>query len=186
MSVFKFTNAYVIYDTSGRQIGTVEQEKVSGGAKAARLLLGSSVKAMQSFKLDIKDNSGKILASIQRGGVGSSGGLRSVSLLDGSGKSIGSIKILFSMWHPKQEILAPDGSCVGRIEGDWKGWNFTISDPSGNTIGTVNKKWSGAMREIFTTADKYFVSVSPHASGAYRMTIIAAAITLDMVLHEFK
>jgi uncharacterized protein YxjI len=186
ISAFKFTNAYKVFDVNGNQIGTVEQDKVSGGAKAARLLLGSGVKAMQSFKLDIKDNSGATLVSIQRGGMGSAGGIRSISLSDGSGRPIGGIKILFSMWTPKQEILSPDGAPIGRIEGDWKGWNFTIFDASGNAIGNINKKWSGAMREIFTTADKYHVSVSPQAAGAYRMAVVAASITLDMVLKEFK
>ena len=186
VSAFKFTNAYKVFDTAGRQIGAVEQQKVSGGAKAARLLMGSNVKAMQSFKLDITDAGGSVLVSIQRGGVGSKGGIRNISILSGSGQPIGAIKILFSWLNPKLEIHDHTGQKVGLIQGDWKGWNFNITDSAGNVIGTVNKKWAGAMKEIFTTADKYHVSISPNANGVYRQTIIAAAITIDMVLKESK
>ena len=186
VSAFKFTNAYKVFDTAGRQIGAVEQQKISGGAKAARLLTGSNVKAMQSFKLDITDAGGSVLVSIQRGGVGARGGIRNINILNSSGRSIGSIKILFSWLTPKLEIRDQMGQPVGLIQGDWKGWNFNITDFAGNVIGTVNKKWAGAMKEMFTTADKYHVSISPNANGAYRQTIIAAAITIDMVLKESK
>ncbi|MDR1439780.1 MAG: hypothetical protein LBJ10_07150 [Clostridiales bacterium] len=185
VSAFKFTNAYKVFDSSGAQIGAVEQQKVSGGAKAARLLLGSSMKALQAFKLDIKDLNGAILAGVERRGM-SSGlrGIREINIYDGTGRSIGAIKTLFSMLKPKMEIMSPAGEAIGRIQGDWKGWNFTIADASGAEIGTVSKKWNGAMKELFTTADKYRVSLSPRAVGVYRVAIVAAAITIDMVLKE--
>jgi uncharacterized protein YxjI/predicted amidophosphoribosyltransferase len=186
VSAFKFTNAYKVFNTAGQQIGVVEQQKVGGGAKAARILLGGNVKAMQSFKLDIKDANGLVLASIQRGGLGTQGGIRNISILNGNGQLIGTLRIMFSWITPKLEIHDPSGQVVGLIQGDWKGWNFTISDAHGTLIGTVNKKWAGAMKEIFTTADKYHVTVYPNAGGAFRPTIIAAAITLDMVMKESK
>jgi uncharacterized protein YxjI len=187
ISAFKFTNAYKVFDANGDQIGSVEQQKVSGGQKAARILLGGNVKAMQSFRLDIKDMNGSVLITIQRGGISSGiGGMRSVGLFDGGGLHIATIKILFSMWTLKQEILDPSGNTIGRIEGDWKGWNFTIFDTNGAVIGAVNKKWNGMMKEFFTTADKYHISISPQTAGIHRIAIVAAAVTLDMMLKEFK
>ena len=186
VSAFKFTNAYKVFDANGNQIGTVEQQKISGGAKAARLLLGRGVKGMQAFSLDVKDLNGNVLVNIQRGGIGVAGGIRSVTMTAGTGQPLGTIRVLFSWLKPKLEILDPNEVAVGRIEGDWKGWNFTISDTAGTAIGTVNKKWAGAMKEIFTTADKYHVSISPQAAGAYRMAIVATSVTLDMLLKEFK
>ena len=184
ISAFKFTNAYKVYDSNGMQIGTVEQQKVSGGAKAARMLLGSGAKAVQSFQLDIKDINGNTLASVQRGGLGS--GIRTINILDGGGSTLGTIKIVFSMWAPKQEILSPSGEVIGRIQGDWKGWNFEIKDVRDNVFGTINKKWNGAMKEIFTTADKYLVTISEDVEKLYRIAIVATAITIDMVLKESK
>ena len=90
------------------------------------------------------------------------------------------------MWAPKQEILSPSGEVIGRIQGDWKGWNFEIKDVRDNVFGTINKKWNGAMKEIFTTADKYLVTISEDVEKLYRIAIVATAITIDMVLKESK
>jgi len=186
VSAFKFTNAYKVFNTKGQQIGLVEQQKIGAGAKAARILIGGNIKALQTFKLDIKNNDGSALAGIQRGGLGSPGGIRSISISDSTGQTIGALKVLFSWFTPKIEIHDIDGQKIGFIQGDWKGWSFEITDAAGNDIGKINKKWAGAMKEIFTTADKYHVSVYNNAEGDYRTIIIAAAITLDMVLKEFK
>jgi uncharacterized protein YxjI len=97
---------------------------------------------------------------------------------------LGAIKFGGFSLKPKLDILAPDGSVIGKIAGDWRGWNFTVSDMNGAPIGAVNKKWNGAMKELFTTADRYHVSISPQLPGTYRTAIISAAVTLDMVLHE--
>jgi hypothetical protein len=45
--VLNFTDAYKIFDVNG----AVDQQNISGGAKAARLLLGGNVKSIQSLKL---------------------------------------------------------------------------------------------------------------------------------------
>ena len=185
LSVFRFTNAYKIYDASGSHIGWVEQQSISGGAKAARLLLGSKVKGMQAFRLNIMDLEGKTLVSVAREGAGSGmSGIRTISLSDGAGQSLGALKFARGSWTPKLDIFNRNGEVVGHIAGDWKGWNFTITDACGTTVGAVNKKWAGLMTEVFTTKDKYRVSISSQASGLYRTAIVAAAITLDMVFHE--
>lgn len=186
VSAFKFTNAYKVFNTEGQQIGLVEQQKIGAGAKAARILIGGNIKALQTFKLDIKNNDGSVLVGIQRGGLGSPGGIRSISISDSTGQAIGVLKVLFSWLTPKIEIHDTAGQKIGFIQGDWKGWNFEITDATGNAIGKINKKWAGAMKEVFTTADKYHASVYSNAKGDYRTIIIAAAITLDMVLKEFK
>lgn len=185
VSAFKFTNGYRIFDTGGTQIGTVEQQKLSGGATAARLLLGSSVKSMQSFHLDIQDASGKRIAAIERGGIG--GGfqnLRQVDILDGNGSKIGMVRMIPHFTRSEQEILDAFGNLAARIDGDWKGWNFQIASPEGRNIGTVSKSWNGVAKELFTTADKYRVSLSSDLTIEQKTLIGAAAITIDMILHE--
>ena len=185
MSVLKFTNAYRVFNGKGEDIGAVQQEKISGGAKAARLLLGRQVKGLQAFKLDILDANGSVVAAISRGGAGGGlKGMRVITIYDGSGKQIGTLEFPGFSWTPKMEILDVNRNLIGRIAGDWRGWNFTITDTKDNVIGNVNKKWNGLMKEAFTSADKYRVSISPHTTGTNRVAILAAAITLDMVLHE--
>jgi uncharacterized protein YxjI len=185
LSVFKFTNAYKVYDTLGAQIGTVEQRRVSAAQKVLRLLFGNSMKMLFGFVLEIKDNDGNPLMSLSRSGLKGGAAMRTVRLLDPQGGELASIRLLFSLWTPKLDILDVAGNPVARIEGDWKGWNFSITDMNGAQIGTVNKKWNGVAKEVFTTADKYHVTVLPQA-GAGRAAVVATAIVLDMLLKEFK
>ena len=187
VSAFKFTNAYKVFDAEGQLIGSVEQQGVSTGQKAARLLFGNNIKSMFAFTLDIKDAQGNVAASIQRDGA-SSGlmNMRTMRIMDAAGNQVGALQFVFSWVTPKMDILDAAGQVIARIAGDWKGWNFSITDTAGREIGSVNKKWNGAMKEMFTTADKYRVSIDPQAVGVHRVAIIAAAVTIDMVLKESK
>jgi uncharacterized protein YxjI len=64
-------------------------------------------------------------------------------------------------------------------------WNFTINDVDGNTIGTISKKWNGLLKEAFTTADKYIVSIQTDiAENDKKVAIVATAITVAMIFKE--
>ncbi|MEJ0033396.1 MAG: hypothetical protein WDO15_25040 [Bacteroidota bacterium] len=46
---------------------------------------------------------------------------------------------------------------------------------------------AGAVKEIFTTADKYVVSLDPSYSNMMnKIIVLSSAITIDMVLKESK
>ena len=186
VSAFKFENAYTVYDGAGNLAGAIRQVNISGGAKAARVLLGGSAKAMQSFQFDILDHTGKKLASIKRGGMGGGiAALRSIQILDASEHSIGRIQVVPG-WTPKLQILDASESPVGLITGDWKGWNFTIQNADAKQIGAIDKKWNGFGKEFFTSADKYHVTVDTGIRPDQKMLITAAAVTVDMVMHEMR
>jgi uncharacterized protein YxjI len=86
---------------------------------------------------------------------------------------------------PRFTLMDMSDGPIGTIQGDWRGWNFQITDTNEQQIGTINKKWNGAMKEIFTTADKYIVTIEPNvAEDSRKIAIVAAAITVDMVLKE--
>ena len=80
------------------------------------------------------------------------------------------------------------GNNIASISGDWKAWNFSIQDNTQSEIGTISKKWNGAMKEVFTSADKYIVELLPiyNSNHENKMAILATAITIDMVLKERK
>ncbi|MBQ6474925.1 MAG: zinc-ribbon domain-containing protein [Clostridia bacterium] len=186
VSAFKFENAYTVYDGAGNPAGAIRQVNISGGAKAARVLLGGSAKAMQSFQFDILDNAGRKLASIKRGGMGGGiAALRSIQILDASDRPAGRIQIVPG-WTPKLQILDASENPVGLITGDWKGWNFTIQNTDGKQIGAIDKKWNGFGKEFFTSADKYHVTVDTEIRPDQKMLITAAAVTVDMVMHEMR
>ena len=172
VSAFKFSNAYRLYAPDGELIGAVQQNKVSGGAKAARVLLGSGMKSFQKFRYDILDAEGTVLASVLRDG----GSLSQIRIEDASGNVIGAFV--------RGQVVAPSGEVLCKVKSDWKLWNITMLDAAGNTVGEIHKRWNGLAKELFTSADKYHIVIYPQLSGNARTAVFVTAVVYDMLLHE--
>ena len=180
VNLFQFENQYKVFNDKGINIGSINQ-KLTTGQKVLRLLLN---KAMLPFKLEIKDSNGMLIASISRDWTF---WMSKIIIKSGDDKEIGSVRQKFKLFKPTFNIFNHEGSQVAQITGDWKAWNFTINNESGAPIGTITKKWAGIAKEIFTTADKYFVNIDPSYSNMVnKVIIISSAITIDMVLKESK
>lgn len=176
----KFHNEYKVYDAMGLQVGAVTQ-RISAWHKVLRLFLK---KAMFPFLLEVTDTNGAVLASIHRGWTF---WLSKITIKDGNGNDIGYIRQRFRFLKPRFQIFDTQNNQIAEINGDWKAWNFTITDQHGTQIGLINKKWAGMAKEFFTTADKYHVSIAPeYAEDSNKMNIVVTAITIDMVLKESK
>ncbi len=176
----KFHNVYKVYDAMGLQVGTVTQQ-VSGWHKFLRLLLK---RAMLPFHLQVTDNNDRVLASIHRGWTF---WMSKITINDANGQVLGYIKQKFRFLKPRFQIFDVNENQIAEINGDWKAWNFSITDANGVQIGSINKKWSGIAKEFFTSADKYHVNiVSEYAEDRNKMNIVVTAITIDMVLKESK
>jgi uncharacterized protein YxjI len=180
VNFFKFENVYQLYNETGENIGAIKQ-KLTTGQKAMRLLLN---KAMLPFLLEIKNNNDETQASISRGWTFF---MSQIAIRDGQGIQIGAIRQKFKFFKPTFIISDAAGNQIATITGDWKAWNFVIRDQSEMQIGTITKKWAGAMQEIFTSADKYNVTMEPGYNNELNKTaILSCAITIDMVLKERK
>jgi uncharacterized protein YxjI len=180
VNLFKFENTYQVFNEAGQNIGSINQ-KLSVGQKALRLLLN---KAMLPFRLEIKDSNGMLVAAIARGWTFF---MSKIEITSGDGKSIGTVQQKFKLFKPTFKILNFNQQQVAEITGDWTAWNFTIKNSSGGQIGTISKKWAGAMKEIFTSADKYVVTLDPsYANMMDKIIVLSSAITIDMVLKESK
>lgn len=174
----KFHNVYKVYDAMGLQVGTVTQQ-VSGWHKFLRLILK---RAMLPFHLQVTDNNDRVLASIHRGWTF---WMSKITINDANGQVVGYIKQKFRFLKPRFQIFDANQNQIAEINGDWKAWNFSITDDKGVQIGNINKKWSGIAKEFFTSADKYHVSIaSEYAEDRNKMNIVVTAITIDMVLKE--
>lgn len=177
---FKFSNAYKVFDEHGEQIGTIQQQ-VPGWHKVLRMVLN---KAMLPFSLEIKDMGDNVLVHIRRGWTF---WMSKIILSDARGMPLGSIVQKFKLFKPVFRIFDVHEMQVAEITGDWKGWNFTIKDANQVQVGVITKKWSGILKEAFTTADKYIVSIQEEvAEDTRKMIMVSTAITIDMVLKESK
>lgn len=180
VNFFKFENTYQVFDEQGANIGSINQ-KLTFGQKLLRLLVN---KKMLPFRLEIKDGRGVLLASISRGWTFF---MSKIALSSGDGKTIGTVNQKFRLFKPNFRIFNHEGKQVAEIAGDWTAWNFVIKDESGSQIGTISKKWAGVLKEVFTTADKYYVHIDPaYGNMMNKILILSSAITIDMVLKESK
>lgn len=180
VNYFKFESDYKVFNNEGEQIGLIRQ-RLSWAHKSLRLLIS---KAMMPFLLEIQDIEGNLVAVIKRGWTF---WMSEISVLDDKHEILGYIKQKWAFMKPKFIIMDANKNKIAEIKGDWKGWNFIISEPQGNQIGTINKKWGGAMKEIFTSADKYNVSINEeYKENTDKIVIVSTAITIDMVLKESK
>ncbi len=180
VNFFKFENVYQLYNDTGENIGAVKQ-KLTGGQKALRLLLS---KRMLPFMLEIKNNNDEVQASISRGWTFL---MSKIVIRDSAGNQIGAIKQKFKFFKPTFIIFNASEDVIAVITGDRKAWNFVIKDPAESQIGSITKKWAGAMQEIFTSADKYNVTIDPNYNNELnKIAILSSAITIDMVLKESK
>lgn len=180
VNLFKFENCYQIFDDHGRNIGAIKQ-KLSVGQKFMRLLFS---KSMLPFLLEIRNADDRVEASISRGWTFF---MSKIVINNAQGRKIGSIHQKFKLFKSRFEIFNATEKQIAEINGDWKAWNFEITDAKQQKIGSISKKWGGAMKEIFTTADKYNVTIDPEYSNTEnKISILAAAITIDMILKEKK
>ena len=180
VNYFKFGNTYKVYNKEAEQVGTIAQI-VTGWHKLLRLFLN---KAMFPFLLEIRDMDNDLQASITRGWTF----WRSkITITDHKDQMVGMIKQKFKLFKPTFIIEDANGTLLATITGDWKAWNYNIQDANQSNIGTINKKWNGIVKEAFTRADKYYVAIVPeYAEDLSKMAIVSAAITIDMVMKNFK
>lgn len=181
VGLLKFANSYKVFDAEGTQLGNITQT-VPGWQKVLRVI--GNIKPMMPFSLEVKDMQGDMQAGIKRGWTFF---MSKIDITDGAGLPIGRITQKFKFFKPTFLISDGQENLIAKITGDWKAWNFSIEDAGGNPIGTISKKWNGFMKEAFTTADKYVVSINEAvAEDIRKVAIVAAAITIDMVLKESK
>lgn len=180
VNFMKFANQYQVFNEKAENIGSINQQ-LTFGQKMLRLVLN---KAMLPFRLEIKDSHGLLIASISRGWTFF---MSKIIITSGDEKIIGTVQQKFKLFKPTFKIFNHSGTQVAEITGDWKAWNFVINGGSGSQIGTISKKWGGIAKELFTTADKYVVSLDPSYSDMMsKIVVLSAAITIDMVMKESK
>ena len=108
-----------------------------------------------------------------------------VQIFNEAGASIGSFKQKFTLLKPKFTLMNNLGQEIATIKGDWKAWNFEITDASGQIVGSIGKKWNGLGKELFTTADKYAVNIEPSLTDeTTRIAVSSVAAAIDMILKE--
>lgn len=168
VKAFETEKAFSVYDENGAVLGYVK-EGISVGAKAARAALGRRIGNLQSIEYTVTDARGTPVFTITKNGISpaeifdSNGNfvakLATGNLVDAAGQKIAAVKMGFGMER-----------------------KLTVLDPAGNLLGFVSKKWNGFVKTVFTSADKYYISLTPGTGDRQRILVFAAALIYEMIL----
>ena len=178
IAAFKLSNAYKVYNGKGQEVGAIQEHK-----SFFHIMLGLILPdSMMPFELNILNIDGRRIAQLKRSMTIF---MSKVQIFNEAGAPIGYFKQKFSLLKPKFTILNNMGQEIATIKGDWKAWNFEITDGAGQQIGTVDKKWNGMAKELFTTADKYAVNIESSVTDEnMRVAVASVAAAIDMILKE--
>ena len=177
--VIEVTNQYRVSDADGNHLASVNQVGQSKAKKMLRLV--SNLDQFMTHKLEITDVGGAVLLRLTRPAKV----LKSTVIVsDANDVEIGRIAQdnVFGKIHFSIQI---GGATVGAIKAEnWRAWDFRIEDETGAEVARVSKQYAGALKEIFTTADNYMVSIPTPLAQPFASMVVAAALSIDTALKQ--
>lgn len=183
VGLLKLTDRYDIFDPdSGEQIGFAK-ENISTLIQLLRLVLDKQL--LPTTVVIQEDEASKPVVTISRK---FSFFRAKVEVFDRNQSAVGFFKSKIFTFGGGFTVHNPEGEQIADVKGNWKGWDFQLLDMQGNELGKVNKKWAGALKEIFTSADNYIISLneSVGSNAGLATLMLAAGLAIDIVFKESK
>ncbi len=180
VGMFKAANNYDILDPENQKmLMTCREEKLGFFTKMLRF---TDYKRMTPFNVEIKTETGDNVITVKRG---VSIFLSTVQVLDAENVLIGKFKQKFFSVGGKFDVLDADDNFLCTLKGKWTSWDFKFVKDNVE-FAHVSKKWAGLGKELFTSADNYMLEINKDlpAENPMRMLILAAVMSIDMVLKE--
>lgn len=180
IGIFKAANNFDVYDPQSNElILNCREDNLGFFTKMFRF---SDYKRMTPFCLEVKTPSGEKVLTVKRG---VSIFLSTVEVLDENDMLVGRFKQKFFSIGGKFNVLNPQDQVISQLKGKWTSWEFKFEN-NGVEYAMVSKKWAGMGKELFTSADNYMLEIfnTTSASDNMRILILAAVLSIDMVLKE--
>lgn len=179
----RLTDTYDLLDAAtGAAIG-IAKEEPSAWAKWLRLIVD---KRWMPTTVNVYEggNEASPVVSIRRGVAI----LRPKVAVFLRGREIGSFQAKAFSLGGAFRMFDAQGQEIGLVQGDWKGWNFTMARSTGQPLGRVTKKWAGIGKELFTSADTYAIDLEESAAAYPEVAamLLAAGLAIDTVYKEKK
>ena len=183
VGVLKLANTYDILDPETKEQLGVAKEKPGAMMHVLRFFLDKRLLPTTVYVYEGSDpkNDQNLLFSIKRE---FSLFVPKVSVRDPSGSVVGRFKSKLLGLGISFRVLDPSGKDMALVKGDWKGWNFSFLDSSEKEIGTITKKWAGVGKELFTSADNYFIALNDQPEPSVAVLLLAAGLSVDTVYKE--
>jgi uncharacterized protein YxjI len=181
VAFMKTTDTYDFFDPeSGKQVGQAK-EVIGTFASIMRLIIG---KKMMSTTVEIREHPEPALVFVIKKPVAFFRSI--VEVFDSQGEKLGYFKSKILSIGGGFWVYDKNDQQFAEVQGKWTGWEFKFLTPDGVELGQVTKKWAGMLKELFTSADNYVVSVSRHLAEQpiAKMLLLAAALAIDIVYYE--
>ena len=181
VSLLKFSDTYDIFDPeTGTQVGQAK-EIVSGLNKVLRMFIS---KKLMPTRFDVREHPEGALVFYLRKPVGLFRSI--VEVYSADGEKLGYFKSKILSIGGGFYVFDKNDKQFAEIKGKWTGWEFSFLTPDGHELGRVTKKWAGMLKELFTSADNYVVSISDGLAEQpiAKMLLLAAALAIDAVYYE--
>ncbi len=179
----KLSDTYDILDPNTQQQIGIAKEKPTTLVHILRFLINKKLLPTQVFVYEGSDpeNQANLLFSIRRG----VSFLRTrVDILDENGQIVGFMKSKLISLGGTFTVYDASGAEVAMVKGDWKGRNFRFLDTNQNEIGKIAQQWAGLAKEMFTSADKYIISLNETPTPGKAILLLAAGLAVDTVFKE--
>ncbi|MFO0976030.1 MAG: phospholipid scramblase-related protein [Planctomycetaceae bacterium] len=179
----KLSDTYDILDPDTQQQIGIAKEKPTTLVHILRFLINKKLLPTQVFVYEGSDpeNQANLLFSIRRG----VSFLRTrVDILDENGQIVGFMKNKLLSLGGAFTVYDAAGTEVAMVKGDWKGRNFRFLDTNQNEIGKIAQQWAGLAKEMFTSADKYIISLNETPTPGKAILLLAAGLAIDTVFKE--
>ncbi len=179
VAFMKLSDTYDLLDAeSGATLG-VAQERISPTVKALRMLLGKRLLPTRVVVAEYEGGPAQL--TIERGPFLF---IADVRVRDETGRLIGRLRSKLFTIGGGMIVQTPEYQEVGRVNGDFVGWNFTFVS-GGRQVATITKKWAGIGKELFTNADNYVISLeADRPPRTLTAMVLAAGIAIDTVFKE--
>lgn len=179
---FEGANKYRINDENGKQIGFVAEESAGFIALILRLFLRSH----RPLRAAILDGQGAKVLEIYRPFFFI---WSSLFLSDAFSRPIGEVHRRFGWgFQKKYDLVEKSAGVFARIyAGLFRIWKFDFLTASGDGAGFVTKKWKGLLKEAFTDADRFLITLEGRGatfSLEQKALLLAASISIDFDYFE--
>lgn len=178
---FETANTYDIMSDQGYHVGHVV-ERDEGGFMSA--LWRSVLKSHRGFVADVIEPNGRPVLHLSRDAFFFFSDLHVTSA---EGHRLGSIQRRFGFMYKKFDLRDETGQIFARVQSPpWRLWKFPVIDArSGQQVAEINKKWSGALREMFTDADSFWIDFGQQPwTPSQRAVLFATAVSIDFDFFE--
>lgn len=176
---FERANRYTLHHVGSARLITwqVEESNRSGLSILGRNLFGT----LYTFTMDVLDESRNCVLKFKRLARFY---FYHLDVYDETGRILGAVRRRFSLFNRVLSIHDDAGRELARIVGPYhRPWTFLLRY-RGDEAGRISKYWTGALKELYTDADRFTIRFGKTLDTRMRRLLLGATMLIDSLYFE--